>query len=224
MASLKAIIFDFGGVLCFPPTAEQIKQAAAVAGVSPADFERSFWANRLEYDAGRIEPRAYWREVGELAGSPLADPAGALEHLDVDFWKRLDNRVLAWAKALREGGFAIGMLSNLPRPLGEAMRGWPGFLEHFDHITFSYELGWVKPQREIYEHALAGLGVSGREALFLDDRPRNIEGATDAGLEALLYPNWEQFWSGRPTLRYGLPEPGAADSSSGRQSETSIRS
>ena len=44
-----------------------------------------------------------------------------------------------------------GILSNLPRPLGERLREADGFLEHFDHVTFSYELALVKPQREIYE-------------------------------------------------------------------------
>jgi putative hydrolase of the HAD superfamily len=210
MPSVKAVIFDFGGVLCFHPTPEQMAQAAEMAGVSVADFDRAFWANRLEYDAGRLSPIAYWREVTELAGSSLADPAAALAHLDIDFWSRCDDRILAWARQLHDRGFATAILSNLPSPLGEALRAWPGFLEHFDHVTFSYELGLVKPQREIYEHALAGLGVSGSQALFLDDRPGNIAGALEAGLEAQLYPSWEEFLAGDVVRRYGLPEPPAS--------------
>ncbi|HXP84639.1 MAG TPA: HAD family phosphatase [Bryobacteraceae bacterium] len=210
MTTIRAVIFDFGGVLCFQPTPEQIARAAQMAGVSVADFDRAFWANRLEYDAGRLSPGAYWREVAELVGSPLADAAGALGHLDIEFWSRLDGRVLAWVRQLHDCGFATAILSNLPRPLGEALRARPGFLEHFDHLTFSYELGLVKPQHEIYEHALAGLGVSGSKALFLDDRPRNIEGALAAGLEAQLYPSWEAFLASDLARRYGLPEPPAS--------------
>jgi putative hydrolase of the HAD superfamily len=210
MPSVKAVIFDFGGVLCFHPAPEQMAQAAKMGGVSLADFDRAFWANRLEYDAGRLSPVAYWREVAGLAGSPLADAAAALAHLDIEFWSRRDERVLAWVRQIHDRGFATAILSNLPRPLGEALRAWPGFLEHFDHVTFSYELGLVKPQREIYEHALAGLGVSGSQALFLDDRPGNIEGAIEAGLEALLYPSWAEFPAGDVARRYGLPEPPAS--------------
>jgi putative hydrolase of the HAD superfamily len=205
--SIRAVIFDFGGVLCFSPTLDQFAHAASMAGVPVADFDRAVWANRLEYDAGRLSPEAYWQEVAELSGSSLPHPAAALSHLDLDWWRRFDDRVLAWAQLLRRQGFATAILSNLPRPLGEALRRRPGFLEHFDHHTFSYELGLVKPQREIYTHCLAGLGVAGSQALFLDDRAVNIEGALDAGLQAELYPGWEEFLAGDPAARYGLPAP-----------------
>jgi len=126
---------------------------------------------------------------------------------------------------LRERGFGTAILSNLPRPLGEALRARPGFLEHFDHITFSYELGLIKPERGIYEHAIQGLasrglvsrglGVRGGEVLFLDDRPGNIEGAVEAGLRAQLYPSWEEFAAGDPAARYGLPELGVGPEAAG---------
>ena len=224
MSPIKAVIFDFGGVLCFHPTAEQIAQAAQTARVSVADFERALWTNRLEYDAGRIEPGAYWQEVAELAGSPIENAGRALEHLDVEFWSRFDERMLAWVRLLRGHGIATAVLSNLPRPLGEALKRSgasplradgsnerAGFLEHFDHVTFSYELGLVKPERAIYEHAIGGLGVSGGEALFLDDRPRNIEGAIHAGLQAVLYTNWEEFVACDSAGRFGLPLPQTND-------------
>jgi len=202
---IRAVILDFGGVLCFPPAPEQIANAAALAEVPVADFDRAMWANRLEYDAGRLEPEAYWSEVAERAGSRV--PGAALAHLDLEFWNRFDQRMIGWVRLLRERGVAVGMLSNLPRPLGEALRAGSCLLEHFDHLTFSYELGLVKPQRAIYEHAIAGLGVLCPEALFLDDRAKNVEGALDAGLQALLYSSWEEFFAGDPLQPYGLPAP-----------------
>ena len=110
--------------------------------------------------------------------------------------------------SLRERGFGTAILSNLPRPLGEALRARAGFLEHFDHITFSYELGLIKPERAIYEHADPGLGVEPREALFLDDRPRNIEGAIEAGLQALLYPVGKILWPAIPRRATAYRNPG----------------
>jgi putative hydrolase of the HAD superfamily len=209
-SNIRAVIFDFGGVLCFHPTPEQVAEAARITGVSIERFDRAMWTNRLEYDAGRVEPREYWREVARLADSPFGDAAvSALESIDIEFWNRFDERMLAWVRLLRRRGFGTAILSNLPRPLGEALRARSHFLEHFDHITFSYELGLIKPERAIYEHAKRGLGIDGREALFLDDRLGNIEGAIEAGLQALLYASWEEFVAGDPAARYGLPEPGA---------------
>ena len=216
-SQVKAVIFDFGGVLCFHPSPEQISHAAQSIGVPAANFERALWTNRIEYDAGRVEPETYWSQVAALALSPAADAVRLLTGTDANLWNRHDERVIAWARMLRERGFRTAILSNLPRRLGHALRARPGFLEHFDHITFSYELGFVKPQREIYEDAVRGLGLRPAEALFLDDRPDNVEGALKAGLLALLYKSWEEFLASDPASHYGLPMPAGAVATARRQ-------
>ena len=60
-------------------------------------------------------------------------------------------------------------------------------VDEFDHHSFSYELDAAKPDAAIYRHAVAGLGVRPEQALFIDDRAENIEGARTAGLEALHF-------------------------------------
>jgi putative hydrolase of the HAD superfamily len=193
--ALKAVIFDFGGVICFHPSAQQIAEASAACGLDPPDFLRAFWKNRLAYDAGQ-DPYVYWREVAANAGRVFDDALIAqMIEREIDFWSCYDQRVLAWTSSLRANGIRTGILSNLPRPLGTHLRKSGNLLEHFDHVTFSYELGVAKPQREIYDHAIHGLGIAPAEALFLDDREENVEGARAAGLEAELYTTWEQFAS-----------------------------
>jgi len=207
--AIRAVIFDFGGVLCFHPNDEQVANAAKSIGVSHQTFLESFWGpHRLDYDAGRIEPAQYWRIVGAHAGIEFG-PARVPElvRIEIDFWSRFDQRVLAWVRDLRAQGVRTAVLSNLPRPLGEQLRATPGFLDPFDHVTFSYELKLVKPQREIYEHATRGLDVAPHEALFLDDRPNNVAGAQAAGLHSELYQSWEGFWAGDTVKRHNLPRP-----------------
>ena len=123
---------------------------------------------------------------------------------EIDFWSHFDTRVLNWTQDLRRAGLRTSILSNLPRTLGESLRAEPGFLDHFDQVTFSYELGVIKPEPEIYRHAIQGLGVEPTEALFLDDRPENVEGARAAGLHAEIFTTWEEFLD-RDRARYGLP-------------------
>lgn len=205
---LKAVIFDFGGVLCFHPSKEQIAVAAAECGMESREFVDALWKNRLIYDGGQ-DPYEYWRTVAEIAGRNFDDALiDRMIEREIDFWSRLDDRIFDWIADLRKYGLRIGILSNLPRPLGTRLRERDGFLAHFDHVTFSFELGKVKPQREIYEHAVRGLRVAPGQALFIDDRPENIEGARAAGLVAELYSNWENF--GPVAARYGLPDCGVA--------------
>ena len=46
-----------------------------------------------------------------------------------------------------------------------------------------------KPAAEIYRHCLEGLGVAPEQALFLDDREPNIEGAQQLGIHGLIFTN-----------------------------------
>lgn len=209
LTQIGAVIFDYGGVLCFHPTDEQIARAAAKCGLDPAEFVRALWKNRIVYDAGQ-DPHDYWSDVARNAGRTFDEPLIAqMIECEIDFWGRFDTRVLDWIPQLRASGARTGILSNLPRPLGAHLRTRNGFLEHFDHVTFSFELGVVKPDRAIYENSVRGLNIAPEQALFLDDRPENVEGARAAGLHAELYSTWEEFVKETPA-RYGLPAPAVA--------------
>ena len=60
---IRAVIFDFGGVLCFHPDEPRWRRVAETAGLPVADFMSAFWANRIHYDAGLLRAAEYWRGV-----------------------------------------------------------------------------------------------------------------------------------------------------------------
>jgi putative hydrolase of the HAD superfamily len=201
---IKAVIFDFGGVLCFHPDDERWRRAAEAAGLPVADLMSAFWANRIDYDAGQLEPDKYWHGVIGPAFQESKLPE--LVRSEIKLWNQYDQRIFDWIGQVRTAGFRTAILSNLPRVLGEELRSTPGFLDHFDHVTFSYELRKVKPQPEIYVDAIQGLGIEAEQALFLDDKAENVEGARAVGLQAVLYSGWENF----SAAGYGLPVPAEA--------------
>lgn len=208
---IEAVIFDFGGVLCFHPAQHQIEAAAQACGLPVDDFLRAFWGTRPEYDAGLISAEAYWRGVARIAGRE-ADPAwiGDMIRREIDFWSNYDRRVVDWVAELREQGWKTGILSNLPQPLGKHLLQDQRLLKHFDFRTFSYELQLIKPDAAIYEDMIEGLGIAPEEGLFFDDRSENVEGARTVGLQAELYDSWEKLIEGTPA-RYGLPVPAIED-------------
>lgn len=198
---IRAVIFDFGNVLCFPPAPEKIAVAAAFCGLSEHAFLEAFWKERLEYDAGRLTPIEYWTGVTNAAFA--REHLARLIEIEVDFWTHYDRRPLEWIGALRAAGIRVGMLSNLPQVLGEDLRA-KDYFRHFDHVTLSYELLTVKPQAAIYKRAVEGVGVAPEEILFLDDKLPNIHGAIAAGLRAELFTTWEDFLGRDVPGLYGL--------------------
>ncbi len=205
MSTVRAVIFDFGGVLCFHPTEDRFARIADLLGISMSRLLEIFWAHRIEYDAGLLDSRAYWTQVAADAGKPIDDELlGRLSQLEIELWNNFDRRVFAWAAHLKANGIRTAMLSNLPRSLGEALLATPGLLDPFDHLTLSYRLKIVKPAPAIYHVAAQGAGVAPEEALFLDDKPENVEGARAIGMQAELYSTWEAFLA-EAAGRYKLP-------------------
>lgn len=66
-----------------------------------------------------------------------------------------------------------------------------GIAALFDAIIYSAEVGFHKPDRRIYDHTAAVLGVSNEDCLFVGDDPdSDIAGALAAGMEAVWLDRW----------------------------------
>lgn len=69
----------------------------------------------------------------------------------------------------------------------------PEQLDLFDEVALSFEMGVVKPDERAYIAVLDKLGVQANEAVFVDDQERHCAGAREAGLQAILYADFDQF-------------------------------
>jgi len=84
------------------------------------------------------------------------------------------------------------ILSNIPRDLLTELRIAFGWLEEFDVQIWSCDHGVIKPDAAIYRICIDALGCEPEQALFFDDRPRNVEGARAIGIEAYVFESAEQ--------------------------------
>lgn len=57
----------------------------------------------------------------------------------------------------------------------------------------SFDMGLVKPSKAIFEKMLLDADINPKGALFVDDRPENVDQARSCGLEAVLYEGQEGF-------------------------------
>ena len=58
--------------------------------------------------------------------------------------------------------------------------------QYFSFTTFSFELGVFKPDRRMYMDALGKCGCDASETVFIDDGPRNLDGAAACGITPIL--------------------------------------
>jgi putative hydrolase of the HAD superfamily len=90
--------------------------------------------------------------------------------------------------ALREQGYRVGMISNTiwPAELHIEDLAELGILTYLEHMDFSGELGFWKPNSQIFHHTLSKLDVAPEEAVFVGDSPHDdIVGAQGVGMRAI---------------------------------------
>ena len=193
-SQIKAVILDYGEVLCYPPTPEEMKRMADTFGMEPAPFRKLWDRNRLHYDQGDLSPEAYWASVAKDAGTQLApERLTQLRQWDVEMWAHDNPAMVQWLRQLRASGTKTALLSNMPHDMIAHVRQKFTWLDQFDHQTFSAEVSLIKPDAAIYEHSLHGVRVEAAEALFVDDKEANVQGARAVGMRAIRFQSVEQL-------------------------------
>jgi putative hydrolase of the HAD superfamily len=90
--------------------------------------------------------------------------------------------------ALKREGYRIGLISNTiwPAELHIEDLAEAGILPYLDHMDFSGELGFWKPNPRVFLHMLSKLDLTHDEAVFVGDNPReDIIGAQSVGMRAV---------------------------------------
>lgn len=206
LSNLKAVIFDYGEVLCLPPTPEDIEGSAQIMGIGSDLFWTLWHRHRDPYDRGDISAEIYWRRVATDAGRSVdAGQSRELTERDLVMWSRLNPDMLGWREDLSAAGMKTAVLSNMNVEMVQhARRNFP-WLERLNWATFSAEVRLIKPEPAIYEHCLQGLGVVPSESLFIDDREVNLAAARAMGIHGIQFKSITQlrtdlYAAGFPTL------------------------
>ncbi|HEY9776888.1 MAG TPA: HAD family phosphatase [Planktothrix sp.] len=206
MIKIKAVIFDYGNVLCEPQRPTDIVTMADSLGLDTATFEPLYWRFREEYDRGDFDHTVYWQKVGTAAGKSFtALQIQNAAHADGQSWSRPSHRIMRWVRVLREHGIGTAILSNMPSPLKLFIDQNCDWLSGFDHCVYSCDVGYIKPDPEIYHHTLELLGVPAHSTLFLDDREPNIEAAKSLGIHTIHFSTLDHAAS--VLKEFDLPEP-----------------
>lgn len=188
---VRAVVFDYGGVLT-TPVRDSIAAWLAADGIRPPAFSATLkaWLSRAaplgtpihRLETGEITGAAFERllaaELTTHDGSPVA-AEGMLSRLFGDL--HLDEAMIELVRDLRAGGLRTVLLSNswgntYPMELID---------ELFDAAVISSEVGLRKPDPRIYHLALEKVGLAPAEAVFVDDAMPNVEGAKAVGMHAI---------------------------------------
>src|SRR3954452_11106031 len=178
----EVVVFDLGGVLAEFGGVERMGELAAL------DDDEELWRRWLtcewvrRFERGHCAPEDFAAGVVDDWGLTLTGDAFLAEFRE---WLV---GPLPGAEGLvaqtRAAGAPGAVLSNTNKVHWEAGAGrWP-LVSMFDRAFLSFEVGMVKPDREIFERVVEDLDVDPGQVLFLDDNRINVDAARAAGLQA----------------------------------------
>ena len=87
---------------------------------------------------------------------------------------------------LKAAGYRLYLLSNASCHQPDYWSRVPGS-DYFDGKLVSYEVGFLKPEQEIYRIFCERFSLKPEECLFIDDNPGNIEGASVFGMPGIVF-------------------------------------
>ena len=187
-SGLKCVLFDYGDVLSRQAASACIEEMITLSGFSNETFLEAYFRERHEYDQYLIDGPEYWKRV--LGGSEIDlsdETIDRLVELDVEAWYEVDPEMVQFALTLKEQGYAIGILSNMPIDHTLAFRDRHEWMKNFDHLFFSAEFKLIKPSSAIYEYVLNNLNYEPEEILFVDDKEVNLTAAREARINGFHY-------------------------------------
>jgi putative hydrolase of the HAD superfamily len=206
--NLRAVILDYGEVLCYPPAPEAIDRMARIFHVSSEDYPELYARSRGPYDRGDVTPAVYWSKLAASTGARIDDEIiENLRRLDVQMWSCVNVEMIEWADRLRTAGLKTAILSNMETDMVRHMLEHFAWLHNFHCQTFSCEVRSIKPDQAIYQHCLRSLGVQPSEALFVDDRQVNVAAARTIGITAIQFQSIEQLKQDLDAIDFAIPAP-----------------
>ena len=185
-AIIKAVIFDFGNVICRFDNQRFLQGLTAMCGKPADDLEIALYKQSTltqDYEAGKIGSKAFREGVSALCGKDL--PEADFIRVYTDIFTPIESTFELIRKL--KPGYRIGLLSNTsPWHLEHAIRTTDIF-PLFDSVTLSFEVGTPKPDPRLFEDALSKLGLMAEECVYIDDRPAFALAATEHLMHGLTF-------------------------------------
>lgn len=184
----RAIFFDLGMVFVTFRWELAISRLGAHNG-GDTERVREFLASPKHeaFERGEMSQEEFFQFGRELTGF-----TGSYDEFRAG-WNEIFQEVpeaVAIGEQLRRE-YPLFLISNTNPWHAEYLEARFEWMQMFSQRFYSYQFGIRKPDARIYRWALAKARVDAPDALFLDDRLENIEGARHAGIHSIHVPTTE---------------------------------
>jgi len=179
--NILAVIFDMGGVLY--DWQKGWRETARKLGRNYKELIKIVLKLAPSAELGELSLSEFFQKVGEDAG--LGNKWKQMDR-DIPFnFPRIDEtfELLEMLK----GKYKLAVLTNNPPEIMDRWEKVGDYKKYFDIIIDSSEVGFRKPEREIFILTCQELKLSPEECLFIEDSKEHIEAAQKLGFKVVHF-------------------------------------
>ncbi|MFH1191102.1 MAG: HAD family phosphatase [Candidatus Omnitrophota bacterium] len=206
---IKVLLFDLGRVLVDFDHSRAAERLAAFCAKTPAQIYDLFFESKvtIAFESGKITPEDFYLQVKELLALKLGYASFEPIWNDIFFLSAKNRLVFGLVNMLR-ANYKIAMLSNINILHYEYLKkNFPVF-GVFDKVFLSFQLGLIKPEKEIYNLVIRQLGVRPTEIFYTDDRPELVQSAKSLGIKGCIFTNFSGLIKELKDSGINFPSPG----------------
>ena len=185
-ASIKAVIWDMGGVLLQEHDPRPRAKLAETYGLELRQlYEMVFRSDSANLASqGVIAEEEHWEWVRQTAHVPAEE----MNNFQVQFWSGdgVDPSIISFIKELK-GSYKTALLSNAWSLTRMYLKEYYNVLDLFDEVIISSEVKLAKPDPAIYQKMLNLLHIQPEEAIFVDDMQVNVDAANALGIRGVHF-------------------------------------
>jgi glucose-1-phosphatase len=192
MNKIEAVVFDLGRVLV---NVDITRGIFGLFGHSLTNGTEAAVAQMMQepayaaYNAGKLTPQQFYKEM-KMKFSLEADFAEFARQ-----WCDVFDPMDGMYELVKElgGKVRLGLLSDTDPLHWKYLRRRFEVVALIERPTLSFETGFRKPAKEAYLAAVRNVSTAASRCLYIDDLMENVQGAMDAGLEAIQFVNVGQL-------------------------------
>lgn len=189
--NIRAVLFDFGGVLAEEGYKNGLRAIAVDNGITPKELVAAAFEINYEtgFILGKVRDDVFWENIREkysIEGSDQKLTEEILSRFILRPW------MLDIVKELKEHGIITGILSDQCHWLDELDRKY-NFFKLFDHVFNSYHIGISKIDPGVFDLASKEINIPHENILFIDDHEAHIIRAKSKGMNSILYTDKTSF-------------------------------
>lgn len=182
---IKAILFDFDGVLTTDATGSQsiCNYICKKTGLDIEIFQKEYYKYNDDLLYGRINHKDIWGNLCKRLNT-LIDTNVLYESF---INTPIDSKMITFIDELKKQNYKIGMVTDNKKDRINDIVQYYGWDNIFDTITISAEIGSGKDCNTIFEKTVDNLNVNVNECVFIDNQEKNLIIPKSIGMNVIYF-------------------------------------